>query len=310
MKYKQATLPQAQTNDWIGYGLVLIAGTCWACLGLFFRLLEQHAVPATLIALNRAALAGLTLLGLALVRQRATLFLRWRDVPLFGVYGAGIAAFFMIYIEAVDAGSVALAAVLLYTAPVWIALIAWWRWKEPLTVRKIIALSLAVLGSAFVAVGSANIEGGSWAIVLGLLSGFAYALYSVFSNEGLRRGYAPTTIVMYAMLIAAVCLLPFQDWNAFMDVARTPATWPLLFGVAFISTLLAPVCYAAGQQRIGASVAGILATVEPVVAAMLAWMILQESLAIPQLLGGACVLAAVIILAQRSRPQPSGAAHD
>jgi DME family drug/metabolite transporter len=297
------------SGRWMGYSLVLLAGTLWACLGLFFRALQSYNLPPAAIALNRAAVAGLTLLIWTALRQPAALRLRLRDVPYFIGYSIGISAFFLVYVEAVNQGSVALASVLLYTAPVWVVIFARLRWGEPLTRATLLALGLAVGGSALVALGGGSIGGGGMAIFLGLLSGFAYAVYSLLSNEGLRRGYPPSIIVLYVMLGGALVLLPFQDWSAVGRAFSTPGAWPALLGVGWVSSLLAPICYAAGQQRIGASTAGILATVEPVIAALLAWIVLGETLAGLQMLGGASVLAAVIVLTwskmnDRAKEQP------
>ena len=285
----------------IGYGLVLLAGTFWAGLGLFFRALDRYDLPATTIALNRTVLAGLTLLIIGLLRQPAALRLRVRDLPYFALYGLMVSGFFFVYIEAVNQGSVALAAVLLYTGPIWVVVYATVRWREPLTNRRLAALGLAVLGSALVALGAGGVTGGGLAIALGLLSGLLYGGYSILSNEGLRRGYIPTTIVMYVMLFGGLFLLPLQDWSAVGRAVTTPGAWPALLGVAWVSSLLAPVCYAAGQQRIGASNASILATIEPVVAALLAWVLLNERLTLVQIVGGGCVLAAVLVLASAKK---------
>lgn len=297
----------ASSQRWLGYGLVLLAGTFWACLGLFFRALDAYDLPATAIALNRALVAGLSLLAFGLLRRPTMLRVKRRDLPFFGLYGLLVSVFFFVYIQAVDQGSVALASVLLYTGPVWVVLYARLRWAEPLGGAKLAALGLAVLGSALVALGSGGVGGGGWAITLGLLSGLLYAAYSLLSNSGLRRGYAPGTIVLYVMLAGALFLLPLQNWAAVGRALSTPGAWPPLLGVAWVSSLLAPVCYAAGQSRVGASTAGILATVEPVVAALLAWLALGERLTALQLAGGGLVLGAVLTLASRSRRTDSAA---
>ncbi|HYF65272.1 MAG TPA: DMT family transporter [Herpetosiphonaceae bacterium] len=308
LRVPAATPRIASSRRWLGYGLVLLAGTFWACLGLFFRALEAYDLPPTAIALNRTLIAGLSLLAFSLARRPDMLRVRPRDLPFFGMYGLLVSVFFFVYVEAVNQGSVALASVLLYTGPVWVVVYARLRWGEPLGGAKLAALGLAVLGSALVALGSGAVGGGAWAIGLGLLSGLLYAAYSLLSNAGLRRGYAPGTIVLYVMLSGALCLLPLQDWSAVGRALTTPGAWPALLGVAWVSSLLAPVCYAAGQARVGASTAGILATVEPVVAALLAWLALGERLAALQLAGGGLVLGAVLILAGGGRrPSATGA---
>src|SRR5690348_1649045 len=97
-----AALP-TPSQRWLGYGLVLLAGTLWACLGLFFRALQRYDLPPTAVALNRAAVSGLTLLGILALRRpgtrkRVALRLRRRDLPYFAFYAFEVSAFFMIYI--------------------------------------------------------------------------------------------------------------------------------------------------------------------------------------------------------------------
>jgi DME family drug/metabolite transporter len=75
-----------------------------------------------------------------------------------------------------------------------------------------------------------------------------------------------------------------------------PAAWPLLLGVGLLPSLLAPICFTLGLQHVRTSNASILATVEPVAAAGLAWAFLGEALTLPQIAGGGCVLLAVLIL--------------
>src|SRR5215207_4429155 len=82
--------PERPSRRWLGYGLVLLAGTLWACLGLFFRALQAYNLPPTAIALNRAAVAGLSLLIWTALRQSAALRLRLRDLPYFIGYSIGI----------------------------------------------------------------------------------------------------------------------------------------------------------------------------------------------------------------------------
>lgn len=289
-----------QQARWRGYLLVLLAGSLWATLGLFFRYLDRYKIPPETIALYRAGIASLALMAFWALRRPSMLRLHRRDVPYFLTFGVlGVAGFFLVYIYAVKHGSVAMAAVLLYTAPIWIALFARWRWGHPLAGARLAALVLAVAGCALVALGSGGPLGGNLlAIVLGLGAGLGYAAYSLWSSEGLRRGYESWTVVSYSMLLGALAMLPFQSIDGLWWSITTPAVWPALLGVGLVSTLLAPICYTAGIRRIGAPTASIVATVEPVIAAMLAWAILGEALTPEQIAGGLSILAAIIILAR------------
>lgn len=279
-----------------GYLLVLAAGSLWATLGLFFRYLDQAHISPEVFALCRSASSAIFLFSLLLVQPSARRWVERQDVVYFLFFGLCIAAFFIIYIQAIKAGSVALAAILLYTCPIWVTIFARVRWGEPLYREKIIALLLSILGCSLVALGSSSLQGGFLAILLGLGSGLAYAFYSLLSNEGMKRGYPATTMMCYALFLGSIFLLPFQDVKGWVGLWEAKRIWPLLGGMAVVS-MLAPLFYAAGQKRIGASKASIAATVEPVVASALAWLLLQETLKPVQFVGGVLVLAAVVILA-------------
>jgi drug/metabolite transporter, DME family len=283
-----------------GYLFVLLAGSLWATLGLFFRYLDQSHISSEIFALCRSASSAIFLFCLLLLQPSAFKRIERRDIVYFLAFGLCIAAFFIVYIRAIQAGSVALAVILLYTCPIWVTIFARVRWGEPLYREKMIALILSIAGCAWVASGSSNIQGGFVAILWGLGSGLAYAAYSLLSNEGMKRGYPPATMMCYALFLGSIFLLPFQDAKGWVELWSAKQLWPLLGGMAIVS-MLAPLFYAAGQKRIGASKASIAATIEPVVASALAWLLLQETLKPGQLVGGVLVLAAVVILAAGER---------
>ncbi len=281
---------------------MLTAACLWASLGLFYRVLaEDFGLSRGVIVAYRAGIASLALLlTLAIVRPQM-LIVRRRDWLYFLVFGSvGVAAFFLVYIQAITTGPLAVAAVLLYTAPVWITIWAALRQGERLTRRKVIALSLALLGCALVAnlFDRANLNVNGIALVWGVLSGIAYAAYSVWSAEGTRRGYPVWTVVVYSLGIGAIVLFAAQPLHESLKPVRAPASWPWLLGVSLGPSLLAQTCFTFGLTYIRTSTASILATIEPVVAALIGWLIIvpPEPLDAWQIAGGALVLAAVITL--------------
>ena len=298
----------------LGYALVLAAACLWGTLGLFFRaLVDDYGLSRQVVVACRAGLAALVLaIGLG-IRHPAALRIRRRDMPFFLIFGvAGVAAFFLSYIQAITTGTVAQAAVLLYTAPIWITLWAAIHDGEPIEGRRLLALGLAVVGCALVAQAydPARLKLNGPAVIYGLLSGIGYAAYSVWSAAGTRRGYNAWTVVLYSLGIGAIALFASTPVAETLRAIRTPAAWPLLAGVALLPTLLGPICFTTGLQYVRTSNASILATVEPVVAAGLAWAFLGETLLLPQFAGGACVLLAVTILVrsgmQRQARAPAG----
>jgi DME family drug/metabolite transporter len=118
----------------------------------------------------------------------------------------GVALFYVSYFRAVRAGGAAVAAILLYTAPAWVALGSWTWLGERITRRTLAALALTLGGVALVSAGSGAAAGpaaplGGAALGWGLLAGLAYASYYLFGKRYFAR-YDPPTIYMYALLLA------------------------------------------------------------------------------------------------------------
>ncbi len=282
-----------------GYLLVLLAAALWATIGVIYsHLAVSQGLPPLAVAAARAGLGGLLLLvGLAVLHRR-WLRIDGSALAITLAYGVvGIALFYASYVYAVVAAGVAVASVLLYTAPAWVALIAWRFLGERLTRTHLAALALTLAGAALVA----GVSPGSAprlspaGILWGLAAGLTYALWSVFNSIGVRRT-SPWTFQCYGMLTGAAALLLVQPIVPLAAAARNPAALGWLALLAVGPTVGASVAYAAGVRLVPVSVASLIATLEPVIAAVLAWLLLGETLSTAQMAGGALILAAVWLL--------------
>lgn len=286
-----------------GYFFVLLAAGLWATLGVIYKMLaESFGLPPLAVAAVRAGLGGVLLLGGLLVVRRSWLRLDRRAAGLVLAYGVfGIALFYAVYINAILTAGVAVAAVLLYTAPAWVAVIAWRFLGEQLTRLHLVALALTLLGSALVAqvYRPELLRLHSMGIVWGLLSGLTYGLWSVFNKVGVRHTN-PWTLQCYGMLVGAATLLLFQPLSPLQGAVQSPAAVFWLLALALGPTVGASVAYAAGVQTVPVSVASLVATLEPVLAAVLARLVLGETLSLGQIAGGVLILTAVWILRPRA----------
>ncbi len=287
-------------SDLSGYGLVLLAATLWGTLGIAYRLLlDRYPLSPIGLATLRAALAFIILFAaLALLRPRLLRVPRG-EIGYLVVFGlVSVAVFYAVYAQAIAWTSVATAAVLLYTAPAWVAVLAWRLYGERLHARTLLALGATFVGSALVA-GVANpstLVGSGAGVLAGLASGLTYALYSIFGKRALAR-HDPRTVLVYVLGIGALFLAAFE-W------ARGEARWPSLgavgwAGLALIAvgpTLGALAAYTEGLRRLPASVASLLGTWEPAVAALLGYLVLGEALAPPQLAGAGLIVLGVVLL--------------
>jgi DME family drug/metabolite transporter len=282
----------------VGYAYIVGAALLWATIGPSARFALQAGIAPLEIGFWRATIAGLLFALHAGVRGR--LRIARTDLPAVGAFALlGVTVFYWSYFRAVQLGGAALAAILLYTAPAWVALAAALWLGERLTVRKSVAVALTLAGIALVAFGSgpAVATGASVtttrvaALAWGLLSGLAYAGYYLFGKRYFGR-YEASTLFAYALPVGAVLLLP-----AVRFAPKAGHEWLVLVFLAVVPTYGAYLLYSFGLARIEATRAATVATLEPVAAAALAYVVWGEALRAVGYVGAALVLAGVLVVA-------------
>ena len=138
---------------------------------------------------------------------------------------------------------------------------------------------------------------GPMAIAWGLCSGLAYASYYLFGKRYFVR-YEPSTLFMYALPLGGLLLLPLVHF-----APKSAGTWGWILFVAVVPTWVALQLYSAGLRRLPATRAVTIATLEPVAAALLAFVVWGELLSPLAYLGGALVLAGVLVTTSEGAAQ-------
>jgi DME family drug/metabolite transporter len=280
----------------LGYAYIIGAALLWATIGPAARFALRDGITPLEISFWRAAIGGLLFAVHAAARGR--LRLERRDLPAVGGFALlGVTIFYWAYFRAVELGGAALAAILLYTAPAWVALSAALWLGERLTMRKLSAVALTLAGIALVAFGSGSgVSAGDatsrvQALAWGLLSGLAYAGYYLFGKRYFAR-YDASTLFAYALPLGAVLLLPGVTFGS-----KSTTAWLVLLFLAVVPTYLAYSLYSIGLGRVEATRAATVATLEPVAAAALAYAVWGEALHGIGYLGAALVIAGVLVVA-------------
>lgn len=289
-----------------GYGLVLVAAALWATLGLFYKGLAASGLPLLTIVFFRAGVAAFVLLLVLLWREPRSLRLSRRDVGFFLLFGlVGVAAFYIVYIHAIQWAGMGVAAVLMYTAPAWVTLFGALFLGEPLTGRRGMALLLAVVGCALVGrvhdLAGLRLNGPG--ILAGLGAGLTYGLYTIFSKVAQRR-HTPWATLAWALAAGTLFLLPFQSPTVLWRAVTTPSHlfWLVMLGV--VPTLGGGLAFNLGLRRVPAGGASVVATLEPVIAAVLGWLVWGERMDGLQMLGAGLILGAVVLLTAYSDGGP------
>jgi DME family drug/metabolite transporter len=275
----------------VGYLYVLAAAVLWGLLGPVSRFALRDGVDPLEIAFWRALLASVCfgLHALAIGRTR----MARRDLRAAAGFGVvGVALFFAAYFNAVQSGGAALAAVLLYTAPVWVALLSTVFLHERMDRRTLLAVALAIAGVAGIALagGGGTIRLGPAALFWGLLAGWAYATYYIVGKRYFIR-YHPATFFFHALPVGALALLPFVRFGH-----KTATAWAVLVFLAVVPTYGSFLLYSAGLRTISATRASTVATLEPVVAAIAAFLVWRERMAVGGYLFALLVVLAVVVM--------------
>jgi len=278
--------------------LILVAGVLWGTIGIFGKAADLSGLDWADVAFWRAAATGgLFLVHAALTRARLP---RGRDLAL--TLGFGVVAVAVLYASfqlAVLTGGAGLAAVLLYSAPAFVAVMAWAFLRERMTWVELVGIAATIGGVALVSLSTGGASIGVAAIGWGLLAGFTYSLYYIFGKAMFPR-YNAVALFGVALLAGAVALLPFAEFPAVGSDAVAS-----IAGLAIVATYLPYLAYARGLTRMPATHAAVIASIEPVVAATLSALLYGERLGWMGILGASLVLSAGIWLSvAHTAPRP------
>jgi len=297
-------------RHWEHYGLIALAATMWGSLGVVTKLLYTLGMGPWSLTFFRTAL-GFVAFGLVIVvKDRSWLAVERKDLHFLALFGLiSTSAFYALYLFTISLTSVAAAAVLLYTAPAFSAIMARLVFSEPITPAKVGALILTFGGCVLVA----GLESGSpvvspLGIATGLGSALTYASFGIMGKQA-RERYNPWTINFYSMAFATVALIPLLLLPDVSLWPYPPEVWALLALMTAGPTLLSRALYVSAVKHVEASRAAIVATVEPVAAAAFAFALLGEMLSPVQLVGGVLVLVGSV-LAQGSGQERVGSADE
>ena len=164
---------------------------------------------------------------------------------------------------------------------------------------------LAFAGCVLVSGGFTGDSISAKGLLLGLGAGFGYGLYSIFGKYALQRGYSTYTITTYTFLFALVGTMPFMKPE---HVVHNLAGWKIssiLFALAMaiLTTVVAYLLYTKGLQGMESGKAAIVASVEPVMAAVVGTLLYKERMQIGGVAGMMLVLLSCIVIGKDDKPK-------
>ncbi len=285
---------------------VLIAGCMWGCMGLLVRPLNDIGlVSMDIVALRAFVTVVVTFVSLPLLskvngsKAREDIRIRIKDIWIF--LGTGIASvvfFNFCYFNTIIYTSLSVAAIMLYTAPIFVMIISAFVFHDKITSVKVIAILLAFIGCGVVT----GVIGGNIAItatgaLFGLGAGIGYALYSIFGKIATKRGYNSVTVTLYTFVMASVGVLPFCDFKGIVNVfSENPQMLVLSFVLILVTTFFPYIFYTAGLNGMEPGKAAVVACIEPVAATVVGWIAFDERPSVSTVLGVLMVIGAIFII--------------
>lgn len=297
------------THKTNGTLLIILAGIFWGSMGIFVRGLTALAGFTSIqIVCVRLTVAALTFALILLIKDARGFRIRIKDIPLFlGLGFCSILFFTTCYFTAIRMMTLSIAAILLYTSPIWVMLLSLLLFHEKMTRPKFVALVISFLGCIFVSgIGSGGSAVTPAGILIGLGAGLGYGLYSILGTLALRR-YSTYTVTAYTFITAAAGSLFISSlpdlWHKITACTSKPYLYILIVLTGLVTAVIPFLLYTLGLEQVEASRAAILATIEPMVATLIGVVVFHEYLTVLSVLGILCILTAIVLL-----NHPSGAA--
>ena len=285
-------------KDTLGIIYVLIAGMLWGTMGIFVNYFDSVGLGSIDIAGVRVFFASILVVLFILIKNPKLLRIKPGDIWCF--IGSGLISlmiFTICYFRTIVLSSMSVAAVLLYTSPVFVIVLSFIIFKEKITKIKALSCIVCVAGSAFVSgiIGS-DTKISLIAFLLGISSGFAYALYSIFSRFALEKHYASITITAYTFIFATVGLAFFADIPTISaSILTKQSNCVIMLFTGLITAVLPYLFYTMGLEKIESGKAAVVAAIEPVVAVILGGIIFRDELSVIQYFGIFLVIASIAI---------------
>ena len=277
---------------------ILLSGMLWGCMGVFVRVLNKQGIASMDIVFLRAIVTAVAMVIFLFIFQRRMLKIHWKDFWCF--LGNGIASitfFNFCYFKAIMMTSLSVAAVLLYTAPAIVMILSYILFYEAFTVRKVIAIVMTFFGCMLVT----GMLGQQQAItttglLYGLGAGLGYAFYSIFSRYALEKGYHSLTITCYTFIVTTVVSVFFTNVSKVsMVVFSSPLYVMLTVALGLICTVAPYLLYTLGLQEVDNSHAAIIASIEPVTATVLGFVVFGEDITVVKMMGMILVLGGMAV---------------
>ncbi len=284
----------------IGILLIAISAASFGTLAIFGRYAYEDGMDTFTVLFIRFGISAL-FMTLILILRKEHFPSRQIFLQLIGMGALGYVGQSFMYMSAIKYASAGLVALLLYLYPMFVFILSVIILHEKISLVKVIALILALVGSAL----TVDPNGGQ---LIGALMAIAAALiYSVYIIVGTNVMKHVSAVQSSAIIFASAGMV--YGMLTFVNGAHLPASnsgWLAMLGMIIFSTIIPVATFLAGLEMVGPTNAAMLSTLEPVVTVLLAAWLFGERLMPIVMLGGGLILVAVVLLTRAELGKESG----
>lgn len=304
-----------------GYVIAIISAMLLAFTAIIIRVLtEYYHLPTFVLAFWRAALVALVLLPVLLLFKPEWARLQRAQIPFYACYGLLLAVFNSLWTLSVALNGASVATILTYCSVGYTVFLGWMMYSERLSLRQLVVIVVSLGGCFLVSNGDSlgNSHFNLLGLVVGMLSGIGYTLYTLGGRVATERRYPVWNTILYVFGFSAVyqwlfnAALTFYPLEAFHGMTGSLwflsqgvqgiewGGWWLLLTLAAGPTLLGFGLYNISLKSLPLAVANLILSLELVFTAAIAYFLLGESMNQLQLLGSALVMGGVLMLKSKT----------
>ena len=296
--------------------IALIATILWSTTGILISYLSKtYALPSLVLAFWRDLFVSFGMFVGLLIFSRERFHMDHAHWAFIVFYGLTLAVYNSMWTFSVQYNGAAVATVLAFSSPAFTALLSRIVFKEQFSRIKIFSIVLSIFGTTLV---SGAYDPSRWqlnpgGIIFGLLTGLFFAIYNLEGKTASDKHIDSWTALLYSFSVASCFLFIFNLrvntlskemlFANFMWLGNSVSGWSILFFLAVAPTLGGFGLYTLSMRYLSPTVASLIATLEPALTAIWAYLFLREVLVGPQLIGSLLLFTGVILLRVGETPE-------
>ena len=286
----------------MGVACVALSAASFGVMSIFAVYAYEAGASVSTLLFLRFFLAASVFFGLLFWQRQS---LRVGKKQLLGLFLLGGVLYTMqslCFFSSVQYIPTSLAGLLLYTFPVYVAILSRIVDKEALRAKTVAAMLVSLAGLGLV-LGRSFAEVSPYGLMLALAAALFYSFYIVVGNR-VSKGLSTYATSGYISLFASVSFFFLAQAEGGLAFSFGVTGWWALAGIVLISTVIAISFFIRGLQLIGSTKTSVVSTLEPVVTILFSAVLFAEKLSVMQMLGACAVLTGAVLIVSSKQEAP------